>query len=186
MNNNLSAKERIMETLLKMLSEKKEITKLTTREIAALSDVNTAMINYYYQSKDNLLNLAVTHYMSNIFEEIVNKSRENGEAIIRLRAMIKAIADVAISNFALSEVVILFDFKNGTIETNSMITPLLKEHFGASKSDDEIKIIGLQIIIPLQMMFLNEKTYRKYFTLDIKVLEERNQLIDCIIDNVIH
>ena len=186
MNNALSAKERIMATLLNMLSERKDITKLTTREIAALSDVNTAMINYYYQSKENLLNLAVNQYMSNAFEEIVHKSKENGEVIFRLKTMIKAVADAAIQNFSSSEIAILFDFKNGSIETNNMITPLLKEHFGDIKSDDEIKVIGLQIIIPLQMLFLNEKSYSKYFTLDIKVLEERNQLIDCIIENVIH
>lgn len=186
MNNNLNAKERIMETLLNMLRDRKEIAKLTIREIGALSEVNPAMINYYFQSKENLLNLAVNHYMSNVFEEIVRKSKEKGDAIFRLRSMIKAISDVAIQNFTYSEITILFDFKNGSIETNNMITPLLKEHFGINKSEDEIKIIGLQIIIPLQMMFLNEKYYRKYFRLDFKVQEERNQLIDCIIDNVIN
>lgn len=175
-----------MKALLKKLEANEDITHLTSREIASLSDVNTAMINYYYQSKDNLLNQAVTHFMGHIFEEIIVKSKGNGDPIDRLKEMIKTIADVAIRNFSTGEIAILFDFKNGSIKTSEMIIPLLREHFGKRKRDDEIKVIGLQIIIPLQMMFLNQPLYKKYLTLDIQMLEERNKIIDAIVDNVIH
>lgn len=180
-----NAKERIMEAMLKMLEANEDITTLTSREIASLSGVNTAMINYYYQSKDNLLNQAVNNYMGHVFEEIIIKSRGDGDAIDRLKVMIKTIADVAIRNFSSGEIAVLFDFKKGSIDTAEMIIPLLKEHFGKRKTDDEIKVIGMQIIIPLQMMFLNEPLYRKYLTLDFQKPEERNKIIDAIIDNII-
>ena len=51
----IDAKERIMNTMVKLLLERKDVNKITTREIAKLANVNSASINYYYQSKDNLV-----------------------------------------------------------------------------------------------------------------------------------
>lgn len=185
MKTGLSAKERILETLLARLRERQDIASLSTRDIAALAGVNSALINYYYQSKDNLLRLAVSRHMGRLYDEIVNAGDGKGTAIARLKAMIKAIVDIAVCNFSASEMAILFDFRNGSIETIGLITPLLQEHFGPGKSAEQLRLIGLQIVTPLQLLFLNGQAYRQYFGVNAEHEKERHRLVDCVIDNLV-
>ena len=47
----------------------------SVREIAALADVNLAMINYYFGSKEKLFESVVEYkssYLKNVFEELIN------------------------------------------------------------------------------------------------------------------
>lgn len=71
----MNAKERIFfETTLRLLSNNKSANQLTVREIASEACVNVALINYHYQSKDNLLQLVVRHKMSDLVNELYTDS----------------------------------------------------------------------------------------------------------------
>jgi len=71
-NENIESKERIMATMVKLLMEKKDVNKITTRQIAELANVNSALINYYYQSKENLVYKAVESCMENIAKKLTD------------------------------------------------------------------------------------------------------------------
>ncbi|MCG8541796.1 MAG: TetR/AcrR family transcriptional regulator, partial [Clostridia bacterium] len=79
---NIDAKERIMNTMVELLLERKDVNKITTREVAKLANVNSASINYYYKSKDNLVFKAVEICIENIakklfFKDIQDEHNEN-------------------------------------------------------------------------------------------------------------
>lgn len=181
---NSGAKERILNTVVSLLNEKKDVTKITNRQIAEMAGVNSALINYYYQSKENLLYSAVGVCMGNVFEEIIEKSSWDGQPTERLKTMVKAIAEVAFNNYPLAEIAFLYDMKNGSIETNKMILPLLKEIYGDTKTEFDLKIIGFQLIVPIQTAFLHAKEYKKYLMCDIWDMNVRNELLEKMIDNM--
>ncbi len=186
MDENLSAKERILETVVSLLKEKKDISKITNRQIASLSGVNSALINYYFQSKENLLNTAVGICMGNVFKEIIeNAEKDDVDPILRLKNMIKAIAEVGFNNYSLTEITVATEMKDGCLTTNKMILPILREIFGNSKTEFELKLIACQLLIPVQTIFLHAGTYKNYLLCDLFDDENRNELLDKMLDNLL-
>lgn len=182
---NSDAKERIINSVIKLLLEQQSINRITIREIAKEADVNSALINYYFQSKENLLNKAVEICMTNIASQLYFKNAENIDPIIRLKKTIKKISTFAFNNYFLSEMAISTELKNGSLTTTQMILPLLREVFNEKKTESELKLIALQLIGPLQIMFLNAKEYKIYLTTDIFNEKQRNEMLDKIVENIL-
>lgn len=174
-----------METMVQLLMEKKDVNKITTRQIAELANVNSALINYYYQSKENLVSQAVEICMEKIAKMIFDKEMREAPPAIRLKSMIKAFASFCFDNYYLLEIAVSNEIRHGSIQTGEMIVPLLKEIFGDTKTEAELKLLALQIIAPMQIVFLNEKEYKVYLSKDLQNEQIRNKLLDQMIDHVI-
>ncbi len=184
MNESLGAKEKILETVVTLLKDKKDISTVTNRQIASLAGVNSALINYYFQSKENLINMAVGICMGNVFEEIMEKAANDGCPIERLKNMIKAISEVGFHNFNLSMITVVTEMKEGGLNTNQQILPILREIFGSSKTETELKIIACQLLTPIQIIFLNAYTYKNYLKCELFDDITRNKMIDAMFDNL--
>lgn len=182
----MDAKERIMNTVVGLMLEQKDMSKISNREIAKLADVNSALINYYYQSKDNLLNQAVGVCMSKMAGSLLADSQKNEPPLTRLKNMLRGISAFAVEHRFLSEISISAEMKSGNEGTVGTILPLLKEIFGTTKTEQELKLLALQIIVPLQVMLLNPKEYRKNIGADLTDIETCFRLLDLLIDNVIN
>ena len=185
-NENIESKERILDTMVKLLMEKKDVNKITTRQIAELANVNSALINYYYQSKENLVFTAVEYCMENIAKKIFAEDLKNENLpITRLKNMIRGFSNFSFNNYYLSEIAISKEVKSGSIGTSTVIVPLLSEVFGDKKTETELKMIALQIIIPMQVMFLNADEYKRHLKKDVFNEQVRNELLDQMIDNIL-
>lgn len=179
------AKERIMDTMVKLLLEQKDVNKITTRQIAEIANVNSALINYYFQSKENLLNKAVEICMEKIASNMFVKGMESEPPVSRLKNMIMTISTFAFNNYFLSQIAISSDLKHGSLNTTQMILPLLRENFKEKKTEAELKSMALQLIAPLQIIFLNAKEYKQYLSTDIFDEKQRNELLDKMTDNIL-
>lgn len=184
MNENAGAKERIMEVAVKLLQEQKDIDKITNRQIAEMAGVNSALINYYYQSKENLVNIAVGYCMEDIAETILKKSTDEKHPVYRVKNLVKAISGFAFSNYTFAEIAFSSELKHGSINTIQIIIPLLKEIFEDKKTDTELKLMAFQLIIPMQVMFLNATEYANYLFYDIWDTNSRNELLDKLVNNI--
>lgn len=180
------AKEKILNAVVTLLLEHKDAAKITNRQIAALAGVNSALINYYYQSKENLMDKAVEVCLNSI----AGRMFENADASVppkeRLRRMIKTISTFMFENYQLSSIAVISELKSGSFATTRILLPILKEIFGESKSEAALKLTALQIVSPMQVIFLNAKAYADYLYEDIYDEAARNRLLDRMIDNVFH
>lgn len=183
--NVIDAKERIMNTVVGLLLEGKDVNAITNRQIAEMADTNSALINYYYQSKENLLSKAVALCMDRMTGKLFEKTDQLTPPVHRLRNMIKAISAFSVDNYELSLLAIGSELKSGSLNTVNVILPILREIFGESKNETILKLMAMQIVIPLQVMFLNSSDYKGYLYADISDETTRNKLIDMIIDNVL-
>ena len=182
---NTEAKKRILETVVSAMQENQDIGKLTNRQIAEKAGVNSALINYYFKSKDNLLIEAVNICMGNLFENIIQKTSKEIDPLLRLESMIKEIVCLGYNHYPLAKITVANELNGGGIITNKMIQPVLKEIFKQRKDEYEIKILAAQILLPVQVIFLNASAYQKYLQCDIKnVMVEQEKLIDIIFKNL--
>ncbi len=182
----IDSKKRIMDTMVQLLMERKDVNKITTRQIAELANVNSALINYYYQSKENLVFQAVEMCMENIAKKLFVDDMQNEDPIGRLKNMIKTFSSFAFNNYYLTEIAISNEIKHGSISTSMMILPLLSEIFKESKTEVELKLIALQIITPMQVLFLNAIEYKEHLKKDLFHEQRRSEVLDQMIDNILY
>lgn len=180
------AKEKILNAVVTLLLEHKDAAKITNRQIAALAGVNSALINYYYQSKENLMDKAVEVCLNNIAGRMFENADVSVPPKERLRRMIKTISTFMFENYQLSSIAVISELKSGSFATTRILLPILKEIFGESKSEAALKLTALQIVSPMQVIFLNAKAYADYLYEDIFDEAARNRLLDRMIDNVFH
>lgn len=181
----LEAKERIMNTVVGLMMEQKDVSKITNRDIAKMAGVNSALINYYYQSKENLLNQAVGFCMSQMAGKLLEDETKKEEPLKRLKNMLTSISVFAVEHRFLSEISISAELKNGNENTVGTILPLLKEIYGNEKNELELTLMALQIIIPLQVILLNPKEYKKCLGEDVTDINKSFHLLDIFIDNIV-
>ena len=181
-----NAKDDILNTVINILDEKEDIDKITTREIARRANVNCALINYYFNSKQELVRQAVELCMQKIIDDVYQKSiNEKISAVDKLILMIKQISEFSAHNYYLSKLAIEHEMLLGNINTSKIIIPILNEIYDNQKNEYELKLISLQVLTPIQVLFLNHEKYIKYLFIDLNEKQRRNQILEKLVLNII-
>jgi AcrR family transcriptional regulator len=184
-----SKKDRILEVVLDMMANGTNMGEVTVRDIAGIANVNIALINYYYGSKDNLIYIAASKYMDGITS--VGKSKEVNQnkdinPLHVLENMVIGLGDFLFSNVDIAMISVNQEMQMGNSETVSKLIPLLKEVFkGKGLSETQLKVIALQIVVPLQVIFLNADNYAKTQYINFYDKITRDKITQQIINNVI-
>jgi len=180
-----NAKTKIYQATLELLASGEEASQISSRQIAAKAGVNLALVNYYYQSKENLLSEVVGNMMGKIISQIIEDDDSSpGDAESRLRDILTSTIDVAFMHENICKIAIRTELKRGCVNSCTMIMPFLKEMFtGYSKTD--LDIIALQFMLPLHHIFLEPELYGRLLDTDFFDKQKRdqkiNQMIGCIL-----
>ncbi len=86
-----ATKEKIIQNAM-LLFAQKGYDATTTDDIAKESDINKAMIYYYYKNKSGLYSAVMSHVLDAIYKEIVNKESEENAPLRALELFIKTYA----------------------------------------------------------------------------------------------
>jgi AcrR family transcriptional regulator len=179
-----TAKERIFQAATALVIEGKTEQQITTREIAAKADVNLALVNYYYQSKENLLSQVVGVMMGDIIESSARSGYMDGDAQTRLRSMLLITADAAFKYHNICKIAISLELKTGCRNSCALVMPLLREIL-TDCDESDISIVAIQLMIPFHHIVMNPELYGKYLDTDFFDEKKReqtiNQMIDCIL-----
>lgn len=160
-----NTKEKIFQATLELITKEEDSKLITMREIAAKAGVNSALINYYYQSKGNLLGQVVGTIMGGIISQVMQNESIKEDAIGRLRNILITTADAAFKHVKVRKIAISIELKKGCKSSCEMVMPLLKEIFkGYSESD--LDIIALQLMLPFHHFFLEPELYNKLLDTD--------------------
>ena len=61
-----SIKQKIVETTIRVMQEEDDISKITIRKIAQRADIGVGLINYHFQTKQNLINQCVRIFIGQV------------------------------------------------------------------------------------------------------------------------
>lgn len=183
MDEKTGAKEKILEVVEQLLLDNKDLSKVTNREIASLAGVNSALINYYYHSKENLMRMAADKCMSDIGATLFCQENPSPPSD-RIKNMLKKFYKLCFQNTSLAEIKISSELKRGSIYTSQMLLPIFREHFGEMKSDMALKLLTFQLLFPLQFFFLNKEQFITYFGYDFGDFKMWDTVIDQLVDNI--
>ncbi len=186
-NNEQEAKERIIEATASLLEAGADPDKLTVRKIAEEAGVGTGLINYHFGSKENLLNEAVVSKMDVVAMEMLSAAAsEDTDPKEALKKLLITTSQVAFEYPEFAKISIKHDLLQGRMDVASMLVPLVRRIFGRTKNETQVRLIALELITTLQLIFLRHDVFRIYSGYDVMEREQRAKMFDEYFDSVLN
>jgi hypothetical protein len=74
---------------------------------------------------------------------------------------------------------------NGDMQAQLTLVPLLREIFAERKDEIHLRILAMQVLLPLQVAALSPQEFHFYSGIDLFDETQRNRFIDMLIDNLV-
>lgn len=175
-------KEQVQQKLLnatqKLLLEMESPDEITSRQIAAKAETNVAMINYCFQSKDELLKNAVGQILWSSAKSRTALKDEKVPPIDRLWNLLWELSELVLKFHEITKLSIPYILLQGEIETPLYVLPLIREHFRGTKSEEECRVIAYQMISFIQLALYRSETFGRYYGIDIMEPSEAKRLLE--------
>lgn len=177
-----NVKELLIQATMKLLKESENPVKITARQIAREADANLAMINYYFSSKDALVNTAVSKLMADRADELKEIINSDIPPKQRLKEFLVTMSDITSDYSDITKPTIPYLLLEGEIELPYYILPMIKECCGDKRSEAECRIIAYQLISFTQLIFYRSDDFLKYTGIDINDKKQRDTMFQGILD----
>jgi len=177
-----NAKDQLIQATMKLLSESNNPSKITARQIVSEAGANLSMINYYFNSKDELVNMAVNKLMADRANELKEIRDSHIPAKQKLKEFLITMSDITIDYSELTKPTIPYLLLEGEIELPYSILPMVKECCGDKRSETECRIIAYQLVSFSQLVFYRSGDFMKYTGIDINDKKQRDTMFQTILD----
>lgn len=165
------------------------IDEISTRAIAEKASTSAALINYHFQTKDNLVKICIQRIIGGVVSGFKVNSDTNNEIfnIERYKVTVKSVVDFMCKNDAISRISILGDMENPNINDNTTNTTkgFSRGLSGLSTPGGENKILAFMLTSVIQSVFLRKNMCQELLQFDFGNKSERDLFIDFIIDRLL-
>jgi AcrR family transcriptional regulator len=179
-----SAKEKIFQAAFELVKSEESTENITSRQIAKKADVNLALINYYFQSKENLLSQVVEMKMADIIKQIFRQDKEHTDPVKKLKNLLAATADYSFKHNQIFKIAVNRELKEGCRNSCELVMPFLRDIF-KTKNESELRIIALQLMLPFHYIVLYPKKYNDYLDTDFFDDQHRTEKINQMVDSIL-
>lgn len=185
--NDQDARNRIMNAAIELLDEMDDIEHITVRQIAERAGVGIGLINYHFHTRDNLLKMAVGDVMAKMAVEFIQSEQYAGlKPVRKIKAMLKALYSYGERrHIKLMQFVVSNSILSGDMQAQLFLVPVLREVFREKRDDMQLRVIALQILLPLQVAALKPSEFHLYSGIDLYDEGQRNDFIDTLVDNLV-
>lgn len=177
-------KEKIIHAAIELIEESEGDTRnITLRTIAKRAGVGLGLINYHFQSKDNLITICIQRIIHQVvFRFRDRKQRENETEAQsdkeRLTGWAIQVFEFLFTNSAVSRISILGDMADYQTECNSVNTQrdfmmALKEN----RNEQAKQLLIFMLTASMQVAFLSGNTSKEILGYDLHRKEERDIFI---------
>ena len=179
-------KELIVQTVIGLLTDGCCIEEITIRKVADQIGIGVGLINYHFKSKDYLLRVAIGRIMADMATGFISsKTSLQSSPVDTLKKMLKELYCLAGKYEKLLQYTLSQGLLHGDLDTALYLIPVLKEIFHGQKDDMQLRLIALQIILPLQVTAVCPSAFFTYSGIDLYEEQARNNFIDTLIGNLI-
>jgi AcrR family transcriptional regulator len=185
-----TAKERIIEATIQLLCEGKKPNEITVAEITQLAGVGNGMINYHFQSKDNLMRTSVKRVMVCAKKELSEEFKAYDTCTVqeKMAFILKETLNTMSVNPEICKIAILDNLENEE-ETLHLLSDVkefnqcLEEMY---KGDSrKIWITNGLIAGFMNFIFLKASAMKKEVQFDFSNKEQRDGAIDYLLKKLV-
>jgi len=182
----IETKERLVQAAIELLSAEKSTSKITARRITDLAGVSLGSINYHFRSKDNLLNEAVGRMTYEIAESWLQPVQGFEDDPVGALKMLMIETSRTMARYAhLAKIMVGNILKQGSFDVPLVIVPLLRDIYAGQKSEQELRLIAFQLVVPMQVALWHDRAFLLFAGYDLYDDRQRDQWIETQVDNLI-
>lgn len=165
-----ATKEALLKAAKELMVSCTDTDEVTSRAISARANVNVAMINYCYGSREALLYA--------VFQQLLMDAQKQQPELVRLMT-----ADIPpkesvillhyhmmrlmIANFHYARAVTKFILLNRQLDTSLEVLPFIMAHFGGRKSEAECRLISFELTSLHELAVLKHEELKKSCGIDL-------------------
>jgi len=184
-----STKEKIMLLTAKLLNEK-DAEQISRADIAKEAGVAVGLMNYHFQTKENLFSSAIEFYITQTISEDSKIIISNGStAKERLTASLKGFGDFLANNSRMCRLYFISILEQAGNSAVSQMgykhyIPILREIY-PEKSDTDLVFGIYPAICTIQMMFMNSEPFTAATGMDFFSREQRYEIIEKLVSGIL-
>jgi len=185
------AKERLIEVTIKMICQGKKPSEITVKDITESAELGNGMVNYHFQSKDNLIRLAVKKVMTCATKLLSGKikAKEEEPPVKRLTIILKEVVNFIADNSEISKIAILDDLENnqGTahlLSSEESYNKCIKDIYGDNMGTLSIK--NYLIAGYINYIFLKAEKIKNETGFDFYNKEDREKAIETLVEELVN
>ena len=169
---------------LHLMENMEDPMKVTSREIAQKAQVQPAMINYCFGSRENLIYATFQkEYLAFVQEdevkEILSSKLEPKEILKRIHFIV---ARCLIQNYKFTRAITGLVLFQRDLGKGSFSFQYIKAHYQGKKTDKECKLIAYELSTMMQLMIYRKDDIRKDFGIDLEKEKELKKYVDMRVD----
>lgn len=177
-------KEKLLDATVNLMKSCDNPEKVTSRAIADEAGVPLGMVNYCYGSREGLLYQAFckdkdTYLKDPRFAEAISSDLPAKEKIRRLHYVV---ADFLVDEYKYTRAITGYILLNRDLTLGLQTLPLVKEHYGNTKEEWELKLISYELSSMMQLVIYRINDMSDFLGQDLSKKEELHKLIDLQID----
>ena len=176
------AKERILKAAKDLMDETDDVSTVTVRQIALRAGVGVGLINYHFQTRDNLLYAAIGEVMVGIMDAFRQTPPEGASAVDRLKSMMTALCDAGARHEKEMRLGAQFQLISGDFSAANYLLPALREACQDKHGENALRLIALQLFSLTNLMLLRSDAFFRFSGADIMDKPQRDRLISDLID----
>lgn len=171
-------KENIIEVTTELIRQSDgDINDITIRMIAEKANVGTGLINYHFQSKENLITLCVQRIIGNVVMKFYPLDRHYQNDRERLTDWAIQVFDFLFDNKAISRISILGDLSDYSVDSNSVKTQRGFMLAMRNVNDVDKNMLSFVLTSVMQTAFLSENVGVELLGYDFSDRSSRNVFI---------
>lgn len=159
------------------------VDEITTRNIADKAKVGIGLINYHFQTKDNLIEICVQHIISQVIFSFNTKQGIYSSSRERLISWAIQVSDFLMENSAVSRISILGDLSHYSLHNNSDNS---KKGFmlaiGDDMNDEEKILLAFTLTSTIQAAFLSRSISKDILGYNFCNKDERDRFISALVN----
>lgn len=171
-------KDQLIAAATALLLENEKPETITSRQIATRAGANLAMINYYFKSKDELLNLVIGRIIADSADDFLYSKDTEIPPKERMRKMLYELSETVVKYNRYTKIYMPYILLHEEITVPFYIIPMLKEYFGEQRNELQCKVIAYQLISFIQLIYFRSDAFFRYSGADVMDAETRKNLID--------
>jgi len=179
-----ATKKQLLEAAKELITSCTDSDDVTSRKIAAKAQVNPAMINYCYSSRENLLYEVFKQLLAdaqNVRPELTEMIKSDIPAKQRLIMLHFGMIKLMIENYSYSKAITKYILLNRTDGIGMESLPFIKEHFNGQKSEEECRLIAFELSSLHELEVLRHEEIKELCGLD---LTNDNELLSYVTNNI--
>jgi AcrR family transcriptional regulator len=181
------ARERILSASMDLIIERGGAGDVTTRDIAARAGVGIGLVNYHFQTKENLISLCVKRIAGSAADDLAQLAASTEmEPVEKLRLLFKSFARFLAANPGIARVSGGIDLLTPTKLDNTdrlleACLPAIKEVCAGKATETEMRVLLHLVVSSLQAAFLRGDAFKGFAGFDFANDAQRDQFVDIVI-----